>query len=175
MSMLGRAAIGFAGAFTCLAQATNERSNTEVRAKALVKGKDTSGTFDFVQEKYTANTVITGTVKGLYPDRKHGVQIHEGDEKGFGAIFNPFGKKHGGPWNPERKVGDLGNLTADKEGTGHYEISDPFVKLSGPFSVINKIISVHENPDDLGFGRNEESTKTGGVGASIASGIIADH
>ena len=175
MSLLGRASIGLVGAFSCCVQATNERANTEVKAQAHVKGKEISGTFELVQSKYTANTEISGTVTGLYPSRKHGVQIHEKTPAGPGQIFNPFGKHHGGPWSAERKVGDLGNIQADDQGKGTYHISDPYVKISGPFAVIEKIISVHENPDDLGYGRNDESKKTGGVGALLATGLIVKH
>jgi superoxide dismutase, Cu-Zn family len=172
MSLLGRAAIGVVGTYACIAHATNERSNVEVRAKVEIKGKEIQGTFEFVQARYTLNTEITGVVSGLYPDKKHGVQIHEGSDSTVGPIYNPFGKKHGGPWSLERKVGDLGNIQADNQGVGRFLISDPYVKLSGPLSVLDKVLAVHENPDDLGLGRSEESYATGNVGAVLASGII---
>lgn len=172
MSLLRKAAIGVVSGFSCMVHATDERASTEVRAQASIKGKEISGTFEFKQEKYTSNTLITGVVNGLYPDRQHGVQVHEVTPQGLGPTFNPFGKQHGGPWNAERKVGDLGNILVDSQGVGHFSLDDPFVKLSGPFSVVGKSIAVHENPDDLGFGRKENSKIDGGVGAPIAHGVI---
>ena len=104
------------------------------------------------------------------PEGKHGVRINESAD--CKEAFNPFNKKHGGPWNEERKVGGLGNLEADKDGVAHWGHSDPYVKLSGPFSVIGKAISVHEKEDDLGFGRDQGSLTDGNVGKCIAKGII---
>ena len=172
MSFFRKATLSLVGAFTCVVQAANERSSTEVRAKAAIRGKEISGDLEFIQETYTSNTTISGVISGLYPDRSHGVQIHEGSLADSGPIYNPFGKQHGGPRQEERKVGDLGNVKADSQGVGNFAIDDPYVKLSGPFSVIGKIISVHENLDDLGLGRTDNSKTTGGVGAPIASGEI---
>ena len=73
----------------------------------------------------------------------------------------------------ERCVGDLGNLKADEEGKATLKHSDPFVKLSGPFSVVGKVLAVHANPDDLGYGQNELSLVTGNVGPVIAQGVIS--
>lgn len=46
---------------------------------------------------------------------RHGLQVHVfGDFSdsfnSTGAIFNPFGRNHGGPDDEERMVGDLGKL-----------------------------------------------------------------
>lgn len=172
--MLGRVAAGFLSAYSCSIQATNERANTEVRASAQVQGKEISGTFHFVQAKYTANTEITGEIRGLYPEKKHGLSINDGSLEKPEKTYNPFGRKHGGPWNFERKVGDLGNVEADKEGVGRYKISEPYVKLSGPFSVLSKVIAVHENPDNLAFGKTTESLETGEVGNILAKGVITN-
>ena len=172
MSILGRVAVRFVGAFASVAYVTNERAQTEVRAKAAIRGSKVEGTFEFVQEKYTFNTEITGVVEGLQPDKKHGIQIHNGNSESPTDTFNPFGKKHGGPWNAERKVGDLGNIQVDNSGKGIFSISDPYIKLSGPYNVVGKIVAVHENPDDLGFGRNNLSLVDGGVGQVIACGAI---
>ena len=120
-----------------------------------------------VQATYTANTSIAVKVAGLTPNAKHGFSIREGD-----STYNPFAKRHGAPSGTERKVGDLGNVSTNEAGEAHASISDPYVKLSGPFSVLGKLAAIHEHPDDLGYGRQEYSTVTGGVGGVIASGII---
>ncbi|OMJ90585.1 hypothetical protein SteCoe_6977 [Stentor coeruleus] len=172
--MLGRVAVGFLSAYSCNIQATNEKTNTEMSASAQVQGKEITGTFHFFQAKYTSNTEITGEIRGLYPEKKHGLSIHDGSLEKPEKTFNPFGRKHGGPWNFERKVGDLGNIEADKEGVGRYKISEPYVKLSGPFSVLSKVITVHENPDDFAFGKTTESLETGAVGEILAKGVITN-
>ena len=71
-----------------------------------------------------------------------------------------------------RHVGDLGNVQADDEGNGKYEILDRLVTLHGPFSVVGRSCVLHKGVDDLGRGGNDESLKTGNAGARIACGVI---
>ena len=89
-----------------------------------------------------------------------------------GGHYNPFNKDHGGPEDNERHVGDLGNLTADKNGIANLEIKDSLIKLSGPYSVIGRSVVCHANEDDLGKGNHKDSKTTGNSGARIACGII---
>ncbi len=51
-------------------------------------------------------------------------------------------------------------------------MSDSFVKLIGPESVIGRTVVVHAGTDDLGKGGNEESLKTGNAGPRPACGVI---
>ena len=53
-----------------------------------------------------------------------------------GTHYNPFGKLHGGPNDPERHVGDLGNVQADANGLANVDIVDYQVQLKGPWSVV---------------------------------------
>ena len=55
--------------------------------------------------------------------------------KSAGGHYNPFGMTHGGPDDEIRHVGDLGNITAGKDGIAVYTLTDRLVKLVGPYSV----------------------------------------
>ena len=79
---------------------------------------------------------------------------------------------HSGPEDEVRHVGDLGNVEADAEGNGKYEIMDRLVMLQGPFSVVGRSCVLHKGTDDLGRGGDDESLKTGNAGARIACGVI---
>lgn len=49
---------------------------------------------------------------------------------------NPHGKTHGAPEDENRHVGDLGNIETDAQGNSKGSITDNFVKLIGPHSVV---------------------------------------
>ena len=99
-----------------------------------------------------------------------------------GPIYNPFKKKHGGPNDAERMVGDLGNIEADSTGTAKGVMTSTLVKLYGPYSVVGRSFMVHADADDLGKGDNSEpgpppkngkcSKVTGNCGGRIACGEI---
>ena len=153
--------------------ASAEKANTKVTAVSQIEGSEVSGTATFTQEFYSANTQISVDLKGLKPNEKHGFSVKKGsDPKDPGETYNPFAKKHGGPSGVERKVGDLGNVQADDQGHCKDNLSDPFIKLSGPYSVVGRTAAIHEYPDDLGYGRKDYSLTTGGVGNVVAAGLI---
>lgn len=89
-----------------------------------------------------------------------------------GPHFNPAGKKHGDRLDSERHHGDLGNIETDGSGNAKGTLSDKFLKLIGPESIVGRTIVVHAGTDDLGKGGNEESFKTGNAGGRAACGVI---
>ncbi|XP_059821995.1 superoxide dismutase [Cu-Zn]-like [Hypanus sabinus] len=89
-----------------------------------------------------------------------------------GVHYNPCEKKHGGPQDDERHVGDLGNIEANDDGIAKFEMHDRLLRLAGNYSVIGRTLVVTENEDDLGKGGNEESLIRGNAGKGLAWGII---
>jgi len=119
-------------------------------------------------------TLIKGTITGLTPG-EHGFHIHEfGDmSKGcesMGGHYNPDDTTHG--YLEKGHVGDLGNITADDNGTASFSIEAKRVDLIGERSVIGRGLVVHADQDDLGRGGDEESLKTGNAGDRLACGVI---
>lgn len=89
-----------------------------------------------------------------------------------GPHFNPFGKEHGAPNAEIRHVGDLGNVEADASGSAKINITDKFITLSGPLSILGRTVVVHADIDDLGVGGHELSKTTGNAGGRIGCGVI---
>eukprot|EP01015_Nassula_variabilis_P033657 TRINITY_DN8137_c0_g2_i10.p2 TRINITY_DN8137_c0_g2~~TRINITY_DN8137_c0_g2_i10.p2 ORF type:complete len:196 (+),score=39.14 TRINITY_DN8137_c0_g2_i10:149-736(+) len=137
-----------------------------------------TGLVSFQQDNISAPTKIFANVRGLKPGSKHGFHIHEfGDLtegcKTAGPHYNPDKKRHGGPSDQERHVGDLGNLQADDEGNARFSITDHLIKLFGEQTVVGRSCVVHADQDDLGRGNFEDSATTGHSGARVACGVIA--
>jgi Cu-Zn family superoxide dismutase len=133
------------------------------------KGNNVFGSVTFSEESQGLR--VKAVLKGLTPGL-HGFHIHElGDCSCPDATctkdhFNPTHQQHGAPESSERHVGDMGNITADKEGNAHYEYVDHYMKLNGPFSIVGRGVIVHAEPDDL------VSQPTGNAGSRIGCGVI---
>merc|ERR1712000_507233 len=133
------------------------------------------GTVRFSQTADDEPTTIDVEIKGLKPG-PHGFHVHEFGDNTNGCVsagghFNPFGKKHGGPDDEERHVGDLGNVVADETGVARTTIKDRLVTLGGPHSIIGRTMVVHADEDDFGRGGFEDSLTTGHAGARLACGV----
>ena len=144
-----------------------------VQAKAEIEGH---GYIMFTQ--YGKNTIIETKLHSL-PPGKHGFHIHEKGtiEKGCDSLcahYNPHNAPHGGPGDDKhsRHVGDLGNITVDKDGNCEVYMIDGLVELDGKYSVVGRSVVIHADEDDLGRGGDEESNKTGNAGKRIACGRI---
>lgn len=151
-----------------------------IMALAILNGKDVKGTVLFLQPKAPGGPVlISGNITGLTPG-EHGFHIHEKGDTSMGCAsmgphFNPYNFPHGAPTDPDRHVGDLGSITADKDGFVSLQIQDHVISLDGPLTILGRGVVVHEKADDLGRGNNAESVKTGNAGARLACGIIARY
>jgi superoxide dismutase, Cu-Zn family len=106
------------------------------------------------------------------PPGNHGFHIHEKgdlsapDLTSAGGHFNPTHQPHGAPTSAHRHSGDLGNITADRNGVVHLDMMIAGMKLAGPDGIIGRSIIVHAKPDDF------TTQPTGNSGARIAGGII---
>ena len=133
------------------------------------KGYDVKGTVIFT--KVDGGIKIVADVEGLTPG-KHGFHVHEygdcssPDGSSAGGHFNPDGVKHGGPNDPVRHVGDMGNLVADQNGKAHYEWIDSLMTFYGPHNIIGRSVIVHGGADDL------ISQPSGNAGPRVACGVI---
>merc|ERR1719284_2162119 len=146
------------------------------------------GTITF--EQTDADTCkITYEIKGLTPGL-HGFHVHEKADfsdgcKSAGPHYNPFGSTHGGPEDEDRHVGDLGNIEAGADGIAKSRITDKLIKIFGEYTVVNRSMMVHADPDDLGRGDlmgwpetpappapAQHTKTTGNAGARIACGKI---
>lgn len=135
-----------------------------------------NGIVRFEQKRTGGSTTIYVEMKGLKPG-KHGFHIHEFGDLSNGCIssgshYNPFKKQHGGPDDKNRHMGDLGNITADKDGNVNQIIIDDQISLIGKYSIVGRTIVVHADIDDLGKGNSPLSLTTGNSGDRIACGVI---
>ncbi len=102
----------------------------------------------------------------------HGFHIHEfgdcsaADGSSAGGHFNPAGAPHAGPHDATRHAGDMGNITAGKDGTASLDYVDPVASFEGANSILGRGVIVHVNPDDL------KTQPTGNAGGRLACGVV---
>lgn len=110
---------------------------------------------------------IKGQIRNLSPG-EHGFHIHEfGDLRGTdgtsaGGHFDPNGHEHGAP-GEKSHMGDLGNITADRDGVAKIDI----VAKDTPLHIIlGRSFVVHAGKDDL------SSQPAGDSGPRVGVGVI---
>ena len=150
---------------------TNKKNET-TRAKAFLsptQGNKVKGIVTF--QKVGETVRIVADVEGLTPG-EHGFHIHEfgdcsaPDGSSAGGHFNPHNSKHGSPEDKNRHAGDLGNITANGDGKGHYHRIDNVIKLNGDSSIIGRSVIIHSSSDDF------VTQPTGNAGGRLSCGVI---
>ncbi len=147
-----------------------------INAICVLNGNNIMGTILLSEDLENKSTIFKIKISNLKPG-KHGIHIHTfGDTRkgceSMGPHYNPFNKEHGGLHDKNRHVGDLGNLTADKNGKVDITIKDKLIKLKGKYNVIGRSMVIHADEDDLGKGNFPDSKTTGHSGSRVACGII---
>jgi Cu-Zn family superoxide dismutase len=119
-------------------------------------------------QKQDKNVHLSGQIEGLTPGL-HGFHIHEfgdlsaADGSSAGGHYNPGGHEHGGPENPTRHAGDLGNVKADEKGIARIDIKVEGIDFA---DIIGRSLVVHAEADDL------KSQPAGNAGPRAALGVI---
>lgn len=150
-----------------------------IKAIAVITNKTVKkleGYVLFEEDLKNKQTKITIKLHGL-SQGNHGFHIHQSGDlrnscKSLCSHYNPFNKKHGGPDDKERHVGDLGNIKPNAKGIVSKIIYDKLIKLRGKYSIVGRSVVIHEKEDDLGKGENKESLTTGNAGTRIGCGVI---
>lgn len=130
------------------------------------KGYTPHGAIRLIQKKNGIH--LQGTIHDLEPGL-HGFHIHEygdlraRDGKSAGGHYSPEGHPHGGPEDQKHHAGDLGNITANKDGVAKVDIIAKDLKLH---FLIGRSIVVHAGMDDL------SSQPSGDAGPRASLGVI---
>lgn len=140
-------------------------------AKAIVK--DGSGKIlgEVHFENNLGNVKVSASLKGLPANSKLGFHIHEvgkceGDFTSAKGHFNPTNLPHSDPGS-DGHVGDLGNLSTNKDGTSRYEYNSAQIRLDDhKESVLGKAIIIHRGEDDF------VTQPSGDAGERFACGVI---
>ncbi len=152
-----------------------KRSNRDAK-RAEVKLLSKSGSRvkgSLALEDHYGGVNITGKISGLKPNSVHGIHVHaKGDCSGRGAEaagdhFAVEGQEHGASGSSHSHAGDLGNITADKDGNAELNIHAKGLSLkSGEKSIAGLSLVVHADADDL------KTQPAGNSGKRIACGVV---
>lgn len=110
---------------------------------------------------------VTGLTPGL-----HGIHIHTNgdcsapDGSSAGDHWNPTAMQHGSPDSTAHHQGDLGNIEAAADGTGHLDRVISGATLQGEHSLVGRSVIVHASVDDM------KTQPSGNSGPRQACGVI---
>ncbi len=147
-------------------KAQGAQPKAAVAVLAPTQGSSAEGSILLTQEQDGVR--LQGSVRHLAPG-EHGFHIHEfGDLRdragqSAGGHYSPQGHKHGGPESAEHHAGDLGNITANKQGVAEVDKLAKGLKLQ---RIVGRAIVVHAGQDDM------TSQPSGNAGARVAVGVI---
>ena len=136
-------------------------------------GSQVRGTVTFTQvgpDIVRVSGEITGHTQG-----PKGFHVHDkGDcsdaqAMSAGGHFNPGKHQHGGPYEPQRHAGDLGNITFNDKGVAKFSfvVGGISVSSSKADGVIGRGLVVHAAADDM------KTDPTGNSGGRVACGVIS--
>ncbi len=149
------------------------------RCIAVVDMNGVTGTARFESTSDSACTItyrFEGLSKGL-----HGFHVHRCGDMSRGCEsacdhFNPLNSNHGGVHSKVRHAGDLGNVESDDDAVAEgtiRDVRDISCDPTSKFSIVGRMIVLHEDEDDLGLKKDDpESLKTGNAGRRVACGVI---
>lgn len=133
-------------------------------------GNAASGLVSFSQDGDKLR--VSAEISGLTPG-PHGFHVHDKgdcsapDATSAGGHFNPGGKAHGSPEQPEHHAGDLPQLVADAAGVARFTVDSDALSIgSGAANIVGRSVVVHAAADDF------KSQPAGNSGARIACGVI---
>lgn len=141
------------------------------KVKATAEGSAIEGVVSFQDTK--GGLKISARLSGVLPG-EHGFHIHEfgsceDSGKAAGGHYNPLGSPHGHAVKNGMKkahAGDLGNITADKDGKAWLDVTIPKLSLAGgKYGVAGRAVILHEKADDFG-------QPLGNAGGRIGCGVI---
>ncbi|MDH5716763.1 MAG: superoxide dismutase family protein [Spirochaetia bacterium] len=160
--------------YYCNSTKPNLVSVKKAKAEIMPKsGTNVFGSVTFTQIADNSIKIVVSVV-GLKPG-KHGFHIHE-----KGDCSSNDGESALGHWNPDKlehsvhdkensHAGDLGNITANHEGSVFQEIIIKNVSLSDTKGPVGKALIIHADEDNL------KTQPDGNSGKRIACGIIRSN
>jgi Cu-Zn family superoxide dismutase len=155
-----------------LAESIAKQGQRLVAVMSPTASNQAHGTVTFTMDgDHAGGVLVEAFIHGLTPG-DHAIHIHQygdlrkEDGKGTGGHYNPEGHAHSLPTSEIRHAGDLGNLTADTEGTAKYSIRIHNVTLDGSHNpIIGRGVIIHAKVDDGG-------QPTGNAGPRVSQGVI---